>query len=199
MADKIHCEVFRITWPDWSAVTQERKENIWEVVKEGIEDGESPSRRSFVGVSRLDDVIAGFFAHEDQRVGVQYDNRWKKQQTTDEEFEHLFFALVLDQGLVVLQRKRVDREFVTINLRVLRREFFDLLGKALLRAGFQSARIGRIPFEETREKSDMLRIFSEYQIIYIRVTGLRGQCVPQDLKLFNPDIDKGHYPKKLDH
>jgi hypothetical protein len=91
---------------------------------------------------------------------------------------------------VVLQRKRIDKEFVTINLRVLRRAFFEMLGMAFLRAGLSSAHIRRQAFKETREKSGMLRIFNEYQIVYIRVKGLRGQQVPEEVRLFNPDVDK---------
>ena len=79
----IHCEVFRITWPDWSTVTDARKVSIWQVMNQGIEDGLPPNRRSFVGINRLGDVITGFFAHEDRRIGVQYDSHWTKQERSD--------------------------------------------------------------------------------------------------------------------
>jgi hypothetical protein len=159
-------------------------------MNQGIEDGLPPNRRSFVGINRLGDVITGFFAHEDRRIGVQYDSHWIKQERSDEEFEHLFFALVLDQGQVVLQRKRVDREFVTINLDTMRRAFFDLLGTALQKAGFTSDQIRRQLFQQTRQKAEMLRIFDENQVTYIRVKELRGRRVPEEVRLFNPDVDK---------
>jgi hypothetical protein len=197
MVPTIRCEVFRVTWPDWSTVTNERKGSIWQVMSEGVEDGLPPNRRAFVGINRLGHVIAGFFAHEDRRIGVQYDSHWTKQVQSGEEFEHLFFALVLDQGQVVLQRKRVEREFVTINLNAMRRAFFDLLGITFLQAGFKSDRIMRQLFQETRHKAEMLRIFNEHQVTHIRVKELRGRRVPEEINLFNPDVDKDTILKQV--
>jgi len=176
MAEKIRCEVFRILRPDWSSVTEEKREEIWRAIRQGVEDGEPPKRKGFVGVRCLDDVIVGFFAHEDLRMGVQYDRDWTKKEHRREEFEHLFFALVMDQGQVILQRKRVDREFVTINLNVMRRAFFELLRMVFAGAGFDKDRIIHEPFQETRDKTEMLHIFEEHQVTYIRVKGLLGDC-----------------------
>ena len=113
MSEEIHCEVLRITWPDWSSVSDESKENMWQVLSQRVEDGEAPSRRGFVGTTRFEDIIAGFFAHEGRRLGVQYDEDWNKEDREAAEFEHLFFSLVLSHGQVILQRKRIGREFLT--------------------------------------------------------------------------------------
>lgn len=143
-----------------------------------------------MGVSRNEHTIAGFFAHEDIRQGVQYDRKWTKEQIEGAEFEHLFFALDLEQGRVILQRKRIASDFVSINLSYLRRALFDLLGTVFLAAGFSSAEIRRIPFQEERKKSDLIGIFESYNITYVRITELRGKQVPDSLYLFNPDIDR---------
>jgi hypothetical protein len=129
-------------------------------------------------------------SHEDRRLGVQYDMDWRREERVGEEFEHLFFALFLSEGQIVLQRKRLGREFVTINLPTMRREFFSLLGRVFQTAGFASDRLVREPFFEKREKGDLLQIFETYQVTYVKVMGLRGQSVPEGIKLFNPDIDK---------
>lgn len=190
MSEEIHCEVLRITWPDWSSVSDELKESIWQVLSQRVEDGEAPSRRGFVGTTRFEDIIAGFFAHEDRRLGVQYDEDWNREDREAAEFEHLFFALVLSQGQVILQRKRIGREFVTMNMRTMRREFFNLLGRVLQRAGFPSDHITREPFHEERRKDYLIQIFNTYPSTLIRVSNLLGRKVPEDVRLFNPDIDK---------
>jgi hypothetical protein len=190
VSEEIHCEVLRITWPDWSSVSDELKEGIWQVLSQRVEDGEAPNRRGFVGTTRFEDIIAGFFAHEGRRLGVQYDEDWNKEDREAAEFEHLFFALVLSQGQVILQRKRIGREFVTINMPTMRREFFNLLGVVFQRAGFPSDRIVREPFHEERQKDYLIRIFNTYPSTLVRVSNLLGRKVPEDVRLFNPDIDK---------
>jgi len=190
MSEEIRCEVFRITWPDWSSVTDELRENIWRVLSERVEDGEPPNRRGFVGTTRFEYVIAGFFAHEDRRLGVQYDRDWHRENREAAEFEHLFFALVLDQAQVILQHKRVGREFVTINLPTMRRAFFDLLGVVFQQAGLPSDRIAKQPFHEERQKDYLIQIFNAYSTTCVKIGELLGRRVPEDIKLFNPDIDK---------
>ncbi len=157
MSEEIRCEVFRISWPDWSLVTDEIKENIWQVMSQQVEEGEPPSRRGFVGTTRFKDIIAGFFAHEDRRLGVQYDRYWNREDREAAEFEHLFFALVLGQAQVVLQHKRVGREYVTINMPVMRRQFFDLLGVVFQRAGLPSDCVVPQLFREERQKDYLIK------------------------------------------
>ena len=50
MPEDIRCEVFRITFPDWSSVGKDLQEDIWKVMKAGVEDGHSPNRKSFLGI-----------------------------------------------------------------------------------------------------------------------------------------------------
>ena len=79
MSEEIRCEVLRITWPDWASVTDEIRESIWQVMSQQVENGEPPNRKGFVGMTRFEDIIAGFFAHEDRRLGVQYDTYWNRE------------------------------------------------------------------------------------------------------------------------
>jgi hypothetical protein len=197
MSEEIRCEVFRISWPDWSLVTDEIKDNIWQVMSQQVEEGEPPNRRGFVGTTRFEDVVAGFFAHEDRRLGVQYDRHWNREDREAAEFEHLFFALVLGQAQVVLQHKRVDREYVTINMPVMRRQFFNLLGVVLQRAGLPSDHVVPQLFRVERQKDDLIRIFDAYHIIQVSVGDLLGRRVPGDVRLLNPDIDKDSILKQV--
>lgn len=197
MPEEIRCEVFRITWPDWSSISKECQEQIWEVIEHGVSEGEPPSRMGLVGTSRHEDVVAGFFACEDLRTGVQYDGDWRKQQQEGAEFEHLFFALILEPGQIVLQRKRIDRDFVTINLPEMRRKFFRLIGKVLKSAGCPSDQIRVKPFREERSKEDLIEVFKSHQVTYVRVKGLLGRHVPDSVKLFNPNIDQDLILKQI--
>ena len=93
MATEISCEVHRIVFPKWSSVSDDRKEAIGEILQNDYFVEEHPDRKGFVSLTKIEDVIAGFYAHEGERQSWQYDDMNQISIQRNIEFEHIFFAL----------------------------------------------------------------------------------------------------------
>lgn len=193
MPKEAKCHLWNIISPTWFNVAPNKWDEIYAQLENSGWYGEEGARFGFVSVIIAGPMVAGYFAHEGTREGVQYDkNKNPVQPENPYFFEHIFFILFLDYGQILLQDKRIT-DFVDLNYPTMRRQLFNLLGELFRNAGLvlgQSRAIRAELAERTFTQEEMLEFFRTYQITYLEVSGLQGKKVADNVGLFNPDVDK---------
>jgi len=123
--DLLPCDVYQITFPNWPQLHQAAKDRFGAVVlRQAQRDffGAAPGRRGFTGLQQVDNTIAGFYVQEGLREGLEGNSPTELSPIANANFEKLFFAVVLDVGYVILQRRKLTG-YVTMNYTVMVEEF----------------------------------------------------------------------------
>jgi len=184
---KMPCDVLEIVHPNWNRIDKESRESIWETLRD-MHDfiGIQPSRKGFIGVNRVANMVAGFYVQEDLREGLRGDSPEVLTRSQDANFEKLFFALVLDAGHVILQRTTLSG-YVSMNYTTMRNEFEAMLALVLNRAGITIARVQLTKFYKRRSQEEMRELFFGNPALEVNVTELHRKTVPDYVHLANPD------------
>lgn len=194
---KMPCDVFQIVHPDWSRIDEESRGAIWETLRDMYDFiGIKPSRKGFVGVNRVANIVAGFYVQEDLREGLRGDRPEALTRSQDANFEKLFFALVLDAGHVILQRTKLYG-YVSMNYTTMRNEFEAMLALVLNKAGITIARVQLTKFYRRRSQEEMRGIFFGNPALEVNVTELHRKTVPDYVHLANPEPGEEIFLKRI--
>ncbi len=196
--DRLNCDVWQIVFPDWKKLIDEKAQGaIWNVFRTWADfEGVPPSRKGFVGISRVATTIVGFYIQEDLRVGLQGDSPESLHHNQQANFEKLFFAFVLDDGLFVLQRTNLSG-YVAMNYTSMRNDFISMLTLILNRAGIPVAKIIPERFYRKRSQEEMRQIFLGNLAVEMNVTDLNHKTVPESVQLSNPDPKEEEILKRI--
>jgi hypothetical protein len=123
---------------------------------------------------------------EDLRQGLEGSSPNALHPNTRANFEKLFFAFVIDEGHVVIQRTTIPG-YVAMNYTTMRRDFEQSLLDVMILAGVGVSQIQLRKFYRQRTQEEMYSIFMENVIDEIVVTDLRGKNVREEVQLSNPD------------
>lgn len=183
--DRIPCDVWIITFPNFEKFNQDQKEALLKSIVE-LKDFVNDPPRGIIGTVRHGNSIAGFYIEEGRRRGLHGDSPNNLAPSQDSNFEKLFFALLLDRGYVVLQDTKLVN-YVDLNYPTMRTDFVELLTLLLNRSGIPTARVTWEKYYNRRSQEEMRQLFFSDTASEIDIVDLRGQVVPETIQLSNPD------------
>lgn len=180
------CQYEQMVGPTWP-LSAEMADQIWASLQEPPWFEEPPDRYGFVDLDRYSDsIIMGYFAVEKPLHIVRYDNEKHREEHEEESFEHIWFALFLDLGRLLAQRRRfIHRKLQADQVIQRLRETLALKFASSLTPILEFR-----PYEKVVEKETFLSEFSRGRVREVRIDSLGGAVVPADVRLFNPDVDK---------
>ena len=155
--------------------------------------GNLGQRMGLVHIIRLNGVIGGYFAHEGQKKGIQYDDQKNPTPTSPYySFEHLFFVLFEDTSQVLLQSIRVYG-YIDLSMSKMRDNFLQLLTDFMKLSGIHVAgkQISLEPAGARYSQEQLYKVFlSLSRVTELEVVNLRLETMPSPddpkYQLFNP-------------
>lgn len=186
------CQYNEIIGPSWPA-EESAADSLWSSLETTEWFGAAPERSGFADLRRYEPfVFVGYFAVEKPITIVTYDDQKQMEEHEEESFEHIWFALFLEEGRVLAQRRRfIHRDLEATE--VLRR-FETSLASMIGSAGIFA--VDFRPFEHFVSKEEFLREFAEGRVTEIHIDSLHGKSVPAPVRLFNPDFDRDEVLKE---
>jgi hypothetical protein len=180
------CQYNEIIGPSWPA-DDSAADALWSRLEGADWFGEPPGRAGFSDMRRYSShVHFGYFAVEHPITIVTYDDQKRMQEHLEESFEHIWFAIFLEEGRLVAQRRRfIHRDLNPADVvQSLETSLASLFGAAGLVV------VDYKPFESYVTKEEFLEEFSLGGITEVQIDSLHGRSVPDAIKLLNPDIDR---------
>lgn len=180
------CQYDEIVGPVWPAEST-LVSSLFEKMASSTWSGEAPERHGFVDPELWNDsVIMGSFAIEKPLRIVTYDNSKERTEHEEESFEHAWFALFLDLGRLLAQRRKFIHKELNTNgvLDLLRTS----IASELVSLGLPVLQFR--PVEKLVEKDEFLEEFARGRIRELRIDHLANRSVPPTTRLFNPDLDR---------
>lgn len=195
----ITLHLFQIEKPEWSQITEKRKEALAAILTSSKWRRINGLRQGFLNCRAEGDVLYGYFAQEGRIQVEQYDDAQQPIMDVEEteSFERILFLFLLTPGILAVQSIRVAR-YIDLSGTQIRDSFFDSLETAFKQANLVfsgSAIFERYKQELTREQ--LIEAFQNNSIHRVKVSGLYGAKVPEKLKFFNPDFDKDAFLKSV--
>jgi hypothetical protein len=186
--EHLPCDVYRITFPNWSLLHDAAKARLRATLlrQQQAFVGASPNRRGLIGLSELGNTVAGFYVQEDLRQGLEGNSPRDLEQSQQANFEKLFFAIELDQGLVVIQRRKIPG-YVSMNYTSMFEAFVFLLTRVMQVADIEILSIRLEKFYRERTQDEMRRIFFAREAVEIDVYDLHSKSISEEVQLSNPD------------
>jgi hypothetical protein len=176
-------------------MTSDRWLKIERLMEESGWTGESGQRFGVVDITRHDVLLAGLFANEGLKGGVQYDEN--KQPIEPEKlhsFEHLFFTFFTDTSQLLLQQRNIygyiDLSLPQMrdNLLLLLADYFRLAGVRVATDAIKTESAGE---EHTQE--ELFQILTKSRSVRFVVAGLDEQNIPSSddprYILYNPKAE----------
>lgn len=170
---------------DWDSLDARQREDLITLIFEFPLMGEEPNRFGFVKCRRItESQIYGYFAQEVEVDRHRYNNQKKEEEHKDIYSEDFFSILLFDRGLCLLQSRKIKE----ISIATIEERFTDALKRIFEKIGatFYSLE----DYILKREKEDFIRIFSTENIVSLKVDSLKGRIIPEDFKIFNPELEK---------
>lgn len=170
---------------DWASLNDTQRGDVIKHIFEFPLVGDVPNRFGFVKCEKINEnQIYGYFTQELKEEKHRYDGQKKEEKYVDEPFEDFFFILLFDAGLCLLQSRKIKN----IYMPKIEESFTDALKRI-----FEEIGIGFYYLEDCSlkiGKDEFIRIFSTENILSLRVDSLKGTTIPEDFKIFNPEIEK---------
>jgi hypothetical protein len=189
------CYLYDIVEPRPATIKSDHWLGIERLMDESGWAGELGRRFGVVDVARHDVIIAGLFANEGPKRGVQYDeNKQPIEAEKLNSFEHLFFTIFTDTAQLLLQQRNVYG-YVDLSLPVLRQNLLLLLADYFRLAGVRVTTEGvKIePAGEEHTHEELFRVLTESRAVRFAVAGLNQKRIPgrDDPRyiLYNPKGD----------
>lgn len=188
------CHLYDIVEPDPSVMEKTDWFDIVDQMNKIEWFGEMGQRYGFVSSLTSPNLIIGYFAHEGQKLGIQYDDDKNAFDASTEAFEHLFFAIFPDTSQLLLQHRNIYG-YVNLGLPVMRNAFFSaltvlyrLIGHGVVGKQIQVESAGKAYSQE-----ELYRIFEENSVFQLQIKNLRYDLIPDPdspfYKLYNPKDD----------
>ena len=188
-AIKIHCGFYEIFGPNWEKVDSERALQIMSLMEKPEMMGEELSLFGFVGTSRADNAIGGFFAIQYQNALRHYDKVKRLDIKNDAPFERLFFIFFPQSGKLILQNKKF------IGLPVSMEAVINRLTKAFAEV-LSTSKVGYVlsinyPSHEDVPKEVFIQAFIRSERVdRLRISRPKSSEIPENMVYFNPQFDK---------
>lgn len=189
-ASKIHCDFMEIYGPDWANLSREQIDCLIEVIQRGEMLGTEGDLRGFVGTTRHENVLGGFFAVQYPDARLYYNKTKEASQVQDTPFERVFFMFFAHTGKLVLQnRKFAD---IPLKMNVVQELLKGAINQALLRCKAGQS----IGFYFPENEIDRDRFIEEFQrstrVISLEVTNPDPDRIPQSLDYYNPQRERNN-------
>ena len=170
---------------DWDSLDARQREDLIKLIFEFPLMGEEPNRFGFVKCQRINESqIYGYFAQEVEVGRHRYNNQKKEEEHKDIYSEDFFFILLFDSGLCLLQSRKIKE----ITIATIEERFTDVLKSIFEKVGATFYYLEDHSLK--REKEDFIKIFSTENIVSLKVDSLKGRIIPEDFKIFNPELEK---------
>lgn len=185
------CKLYDIVEPRPNTVTAAKWLDVYERMSHSGWFGELGQRYGFVYVVTRQDLIGGYFAHEGQKTGIQYDEQKQPEPASAETFEHLFFAIFTDTAQLLLQHRNIYG-YTDLGLPVMRERLLRLLGQFLVeeqvRVKGETVRIE--PAGIRYSQDELYEFFVSHSVSKLEVKDLRADRIPGEgttqYNLYNP-------------
>jgi hypothetical protein len=169
--------------------------NVHQLMERPSWFGKYGSRYGFVSTLIHGNILAGFFANEGRKRGIQYtDDKKPLDPDAFYSFEHLFFAIFVDTSQLVLQQRNIYG-YVNLGMGEMRDNFLELLATLLRFAGVGVVGT-RVKIESAGEEytqEELYSFFIENQTLRIEIKELDLTRIPNEddrhYKLYNPKDD----------
>jgi hypothetical protein len=170
---------------DWNSLDALQRENLVKLIFEFPLMEEAPNRFGFVKCQQINkSQIYGYFAQEVEVDRHRYNNQKHEEEHKDIYSEDFFFILLFDSGLCLLQSRKIKE----ISIATIEEKFTDALKRIFEKIGATFYYLE--DYSLKREKEDFIRIFTTENIISLKVDSLKGRIIPEDFKIFNPELEK---------
>lgn len=185
------CHLYDIIDPEPDAVRPEVWQQIQQQMNQSKWFGEQGKRTGFVSVIQSGVLVAGFFAQEGQKRGIQYTDDKIPVDAPLFSFEHLFFAIFMDTAQLLLQHKNIYG-YDDLSLPGMRTAFLELLANLLRLSDVRVAAKGvkLFPGGEVYTQEELFAFFIENSVVRVEVRGLRLDMIPAEgdpkYRLYNP-------------
>lgn len=177
-----------ISWPELGPDSSEGLRNALERLRFR---GTSPERYGFTRVSGWrQHVVYGYFSQEFMATIREYDDRKVAKERILPNFVELQFLIRTDLGLLLLQDRKFNRqEEGNLSMTASRQRFERILSDTVGRLGWGSMKL--VPKEEVHvPKEQFLEVIRREEVLELEVDQLAEQRIPDDIVVFNPDVDR---------
>ena len=170
---------------DWNVLDDDQREEVIEHLFKSPFVGVMPDKFGFVKCKKIDENrICGSFTHAHEEEKHRYDDRKEEVPYKDDPFEDFFFILLFDEGLCLLQRRKVRG----LSMSTVEERFNETLKSIFGDVGVDFKYLEDISFAVG--KDEFIRIFNTENILSLKVDSLKGRTIPEDFKIFNPEVEK---------
>ena len=192
--DSISFRLKDIQGLNWQDLNQNSKEKILKRITDFPLLDESPKRYGFVKCKKInDDCIYGYFTKELVVERHKYDISKNENVYIDTPFEDVFFVILFDFRLCLIQKRRFENSSINMsliydNFKTSLKNIFEEFGVTI---------IGLKDVTKCVKKEEFISIFRQKNITSLKVGSLKGLTVPEDLVIFNPHFDKNALTKVI--
>ncbi len=170
---------------DWDSLNDNQREDIIKHIFEFPLVGDVPNRFGFVKCERINEnQIYGYFTQELEEGRHRYNDQKKEEKYIDIPFEDFFFILLFDDGLCLLQSRKIKN----ISMPTVEERFAEALESVFKNLGVNFYHL--MDCTLTIGKDEFIRIFNTENILSLKVDSLKGRTIPEDFKIFNPEAEK---------
>jgi len=170
---------------DWNLLDDDQREEVIGHIFKSPLVGVMPDKFGFVKCKKIDENrICGSFTHEHEEEKHRYDDQKEEEKYIDNPFEDFFFILLFDAGLCLLQSRRVR----DLSMSMVEERFNETLKRIFGDIGVDFKYLEDISFAVG--KDEFIRIFNTENIPSLKVDSLKGRTIPEDFKIFNPEVEK---------
>lgn len=195
MSSEASAHLYDIVDPDPQSVSLDSWQKILDSMKKSHWFGQLGHRFGFVSTTSYKNMIAGFFAHEGQKQGVEYDEKKTPSEFRINSFEHLFFVIFTDTSQLLLQHRNIYG-FDNLGLPDMRNDLLKALATILRENGIGVVGEGiKVePANTVYSQEELLEFFLQNRVFRLQVDNLQQSRKPEpnqkNWALYNPNFDK---------
>lgn len=186
---KIHLDLFDITGPSWKDVNDEAINRLEQVIRELPVLGKEPEQFAVTGITRFDNVIAGYLVVQFERETLQYDRTKQETKSNRPEWEKTVFAIFPEIGKLLFQSQQYPKGLT-------RDRVFELF-KTTIKEFMLSSRLSNTTFitpisQEEIPDDQFIQVFDNpsNRVDKIVVENLRANLSLEELTYYNPQIER---------
>jgi hypothetical protein len=185
------CYLYDLVVPEPETIRAETWNRTWAQMEESKWVGERGRRVGFVSVIQHVGLIAGFFANEGQKRGIQYNDDKQPINAATFSFEHLFFLVFTDTSQILLQHRNIYG-YDDLNLPVMRENFLRSLADLLRMSGVSVVgdRAKIEPAGAAFSHEELYAFFTQNSALGVEISNLTPERIPSSddprYRLYNP-------------
>lgn len=130
---KIHLDLYDVSGPSWTALSPEDINRLERIVRELPILGKDPEQYAITGITRVDNVIAGYFVTQFEHEVLEYDQKKIGKRFNRPEWGKTVFALFPQIGKLLLQSQQYPKGLTKdMVLEVFKNTISDVVRRAKL-------------------------------------------------------------------